>query len=56
MDIVYSLTDSFQCRSDKKVKSWSVSFDPEGVYNIAISNDGILQFNKYNPIEKLTYI
>lgn len=56
MDIVYSLTDSFQCRSDKKAKSWSVSFDPEGVYNIAISNDGVLQFNKYNPIEKLTYI
>lgn len=56
MDIIYNLTDSFQCKSDRKVKSWSISFDPEGAYNIAISTDGVLQFNNYNPIEKLTYI
>lgn len=56
ISIVDNITDIFECKSDKKVNNWSIVFDPEGSYDISISNDGILQFNNYNPIDKLMYI
>lgn len=56
LNVNSKITESFQCESDKKVNSWSISFNPEGSHSISITNDGILKFSNYDPIEKLTYI